>query len=262
MRRLLSFPFLILVRMSVVLPRALPSFTVWSKPNVTVDAIDSFYMANGLPITDPKSGYNEQDLYKNRDPRLGWSVVLPGSQYGSVTYIPATDQVPCGARPRKYADIGSTNVDDYSINTIVLRYADILLFRAEALIEQGQTGQEVYNLIDQVRARVGMPKVADVEGTGLSKEELRKILRHERRVEFFFEGERYIDMLRWKDPSLVHNVIGYDRSLLSNPASLSTWTFKKVLVEERKFDSAKGFLWPIPLDDMQNNENLTQNPGY
>ena len=165
MRRLLSFPFLILVRMSVVLPRALPSFTVWSKPNVTVDAIDSFYMAYGLPITDPKSGYNEQDLYKNRDPRLGWSVVLPGSQYGSVTYIPATDQVPCGARPRKYADIGSTNVDDYSINTIVLRYADILLFRAEALIEQGQTGQEVYNLIDQVRARVGMPKVEDVEGT-------------------------------------------------------------------------------------------------
>lgn len=243
-------------------PNAVTSFTVWPTPNVTLDAIESFYMKNGLPITDPASGYNEQDPYKNRDPRLEQSIVLPGSMNGSVVYIPAKDQVPCGARPRKYADIGSTNVDEYSINTIVLRYADVLLFRAEALIEQGKLDQEVYDLIDQVRARSGMPTIEQVEGTGLSQEQLRKILRHERRVEFFMEGTRYIDMLRWKDASLVHDVYGYDRSLLSDPKIPSKWIFKKVKVENRTFDPKKGFLWPIPLEDLQNNDQLTQNPGY
>lgn len=243
-------------------PTAGTSFTEWPTPNVTVDAIESFYMSNGQPITSPTSGYDEQNPYVNRDPRLAATVVLPGSSYGSILFIPAKDQVPCGARPRKYADIGSSDPGNYSINTIVLRYADILLFRAEALIESGNTGSEVYALIDQVRQRVGMPKVEDVEGSNLSKEQLREVLRHERRVEFMIEGTRYIDMLRWKDESLVHDVYGYNRAKLSDPSSPATWTFEKVKVVTRKFDASKGWLWPIPQDEMQNNANLTQNPGY
>lgn len=243
-------------------PSACISFTNWPTPNVTADLINSYYMTNGLPITDNKSGYNDQNPFVNRDPRLAATVILPGSKMGSLTYIPATDQVPCGARPRKYADIGSSDPDNYSINTIVLRYADILLMRAEALIESGNTGQEVYDLIDQVRARVNMPKIESVEGTGLSKEQLRSILRHERRVEFCLEGTRYNDMLRWKDQSLVHDVYGYAIAKLFNPASPSTWVFEQVKKETRQFDSAKGWLWPIPQVEMQNNKNLTQNPGY
>lgn len=243
-------------------PSARLSFVDWPTPNVTADMIDSYYMTNGKAITDAGSGYNPQDPFKNRDPRMAASIVLPGSQCASGTFIPANDQVPCGTRPRKYADIKGTDSYNVGLNQIVLRYADILLMRAEALIEQGNTSQEVYDLIDKVRARVNMPKIEDAEGTGLTQEQLRKILRHERRVEFFMEGTRYTDMLRWKDESLVHDVYGYVTDKLSDPTNPSKWVFETEKKATRNFDSKKGWLWPIPHDEIQNNDKLTQNPGY
>jgi len=244
-------------------PTTATAFAEWPTPSVTGDLINSYYMTNGKPITDATSGYKDQDPYKNRDPRLAASVILPGSAMGTGrTFIPAKDQVLSGARPRKYADLNTTDRANCAINIILMRYADVLLMRAEALVESGSTGQEVYDLINQVRARVGMPKVESAEGSGLSKEKLRSIIRHERRVEFFEEGTRYADMLRWKDASLVHDVIGYNNSKLSDPSSPATWTFEQVKVATRVFDATKGWLWPIPQSEIQNNENLTQNPGY
>lgn len=88
-------------------PSSALSLSVWPTPNVTADLIDSYYMTNGLPVTNSASGYDSQNPYLNRDPRLAASVVLPGSQWGSTTYnIPANDVVPSGVRPRKYAAIG------------------------------------------------------------------------------------------------------------------------------------------------------------
>jgi starch-binding outer membrane protein, SusD/RagB family len=243
-------------------PTSCVSFGEWPTPNVTADLINSYYMTNGLPITDAASGYNDQDPYTNRDLRLAASVVLPGSTRGWITFIPNNDDVPCGARPRKYSDEFNTNRTNCGLNTILMRYADVLLMRAEALIESGSTAQEIYDLIDQVRARVNMPKIENVEGTGLSKEQLRQILRHERRVEFFMEGTRYADMLRWKDESLVHDIYGYNRKKLSDPSSSATWQFEQIKVVSRVFDSTKGWLWPIPQSERQNNDKLTQNPGY
>ncbi|OQP56864.1 hypothetical protein A3860_09785 [Niastella vici] len=244
-------------------PTAALSLSSWPTANVTADMINSYYMTNGLPITNASSGYNAQNPFVNRDPRLAASVVLPGSKFGSTTFIPALDQVPCGARPRKYASIGIADVNNNSLNTILMRYADIFLMRAEALIEAGSTDAEIYSLIDKVRARVSMPTVESVEGTGLSQSQLRAIVRHERRVEFYNEGTRYADMLRWQDVSLVHDVYGYDKSLLSDPSSSATWTFKLVKQETRSFDAAKGWLWPVPQGDIDINKNLLpNNPGY
>ena len=244
-------------------PSSALSLSSWPTANVTADMINSYYMTNGQPITSASSGYNAQDPFKNRDPRLAASVVLPGSQFGSGTFIPALDQVPCGARPRKYADIGIADVNNCSLNTILMRYADIYLMRAEALIESGSTDQEIYTLIDKVRARAGMPTVESVEGTGLSQTDLRAIVRHERRVEFYNEGTRYADMLRWQDQTLVHDVYGYDKALLSDPSSSSTWTFSQIKMETRTFDASKGWLWPVPQADIDINKNLLpNNPGY
>ena len=71
-----------------------------------------------------------------------------------------------------------------------------------------------------------------------------------------------MDMLRWKDEALVKDVYGYDISKLSDPANPSTWVFEQIKKETRKFDSKKGWLWPIPQVELQNNKNLTQNNGY
>ncbi|MBT33280.1 MAG: RagB/SusD family nutrient uptake outer membrane protein [Thalassobius sp.] len=244
-------------------PSSALSFGEWPTPNISVDLINAYYMTNGLPIDDAGSGYDAQDPYTDRDPRLDASIVLPGRDLGlGRTMIPATDEVITGVRPRKYADLSNTNRNNCGINTIKMRYADILLMRAEALIEAGELTQEVYDLIDAVRQRVNMPTVESVEGTGLTADELTAIVRHERRVEFPIEGLRYADMLRWQDESLVHNVIGYNKSKLSDPSSTATWEFEEVNAATRSFDANKGWLWPIPQDEMQNNSSLTQNPGY
>ena len=244
-------------------PTAALSLSSWPTANVTADMINSYYMTNGLPVTNAASGYDAQNPFTNRDPRLAASVVLPGSQFGSSTFIPSLDQVPCGARPRKYASIGIADVNNDALNTILMRYADVYLMRAEALIESGSTDQEIYTLIDKVRARASMPTVESVEGSGLSQDQLRAIVRHERRVEFYNEGTRYADMLRWQDPTLVHDVYGYDKSLLSDPSSSATWTFSQVKKETRTFDASKGWLWPIPQADIDINKKLLpNNPGY
>lgn len=244
-------------------PSSALSLGNWPTPNVSADLINSYYMTNGLPITNAASGYDPQNPYKNRDPRLAASVVLPGSLFGTAIYIPSLDQVPCGARPRKYAALGIADVNNCSLNTILMRYADVYLMRAEALIEAGTITQEVYDLIDKVRARVNMPRVEDVEGAALGQSQLRVVVRHERRVEFYNEGTRYGDMLRWQDVSLVHDLYGYDKSLLSNPASPSTWTFSQIKIETRTFDAKKGWLWPIPQADIDINKKLLpNNPGY
>jgi starch-binding outer membrane protein, SusD/RagB family len=236
----------------------------WQTSNITADMINSYYMTNGLPVTDAASGYNDQDPYTNRDPRLEATVVLPGKKYGTATFIPASyDEYPCGAKPRKYAEYGIADVNTSTLNTILMRYADVCLMRAEALIESGSTDQEIYDLIDQVRARVGMPTVESVEGTGLDKTQLRQILRHERRVEFCMEGTRYADMLRWQDESLVHDVYGYDKSKLSDPTDPAKWVFSQIWIATRTFHTTKAWLWPIPQADININKNLLpNNPGY
>ncbi|WP_159523591.1 RagB/SusD family nutrient uptake outer membrane protein [Sunxiuqinia indica] len=243
-------------------PSSALSFAEWPTPSVTSSLINSYYMTNGLPIDDSNSGYNDQNPFTNRDPRMAASIILPGSQMGARTFIPANDDVLTGARPRKYADLNNTDRNNCAINTILMRYADILLMRAEALVEANKITQEVYDLIDMVRARANMPSVEEVEGTGLSQSQLREIIRHERRVEFPIEGLRYADMYRWKDESLIHDVYGYNRSKLSDPSNPSTWVFEQVKASTRTFNAQKGWLWPIPQGDRQNNENLTQNPGY
>lgn len=236
----------------------------WQTSNITADMINSYYMTNGKPITDPTSGYNDQDPYTNRDPRLDATVVLPGTKYGAATFIPASyAEYPCGAKPRKYAEYNVADVNTSTLNTILLRYADICLMRAEALVESGSTDQEIYDLVDKVRARVGMPSVESVEGTGLSQSQLRSIIRHERRVEFCMEGTRYADMLRWQDQSLVHDVYGYDKSKLSDPTDPAKWIFSQIKIAPRTFDAAKGWLWPVPQADIDINKNLLpQNSGY
>ena len=66
------------------------SFTNWATPNVSVDLIDDYYMTNGKPITDPASGYDSQNPYLNRDPRLAATYILPGdnSSISNYTYTP------------------------------------------------------------------------------------------------------------------------------------------------------------------------------
>lgn len=249
-------------------PSTALSFTEWPTAGVTLSAIDSYNMkSNGKAITDPASGYNEQNPFADRDPRLSDTYVLPNEPFiGGTPYIPAAQdgELQTCFRPRKYADIENADRNNCSINLILMRYADVLLMRAEALVEMNETGKEVYDLINQVRQRpsVMMPTVEKAEGSGLGESKLREIVRHERRVEFGMEFTRYSDMRRWELKEAVADLWGFNKSKLSDPSNPAKWVFERIKIATRSFDPKKGWLWPIPLDEIQNNENLVQNEGY
>nr|WP_221410777.1 RagB/SusD family nutrient uptake outer membrane protein [Ornithobacterium rhinotracheale] len=200
----------------------------WNTPleamNGTIDLADAYYMTNGKPTTDKKvaelKAPGKIDIakpnpehYKNRDPRLYETLFVAGMKWnGKGGLKPGTDkpygQIYGGAAAsqstvyvKKYFNPSDTsNSWDNPQDFYVIRYPEVLLSLAEAMVQKGAYNfTEVAGLINQVRARVNMPKVEAVEGASLSKSELLDVIKHERRVELAFEGLRLFDLYRWRD---------------------------------------------------------------
>jgi hypothetical protein len=120
-------------------------------------------------------------------------------------------------------------------NFVVYRYADVLLMKAEALNEMGQTDAAAAPL-NIVRQRAGLPDVS-----GLTQEAMREKIIHERRMELAFEGHRWFDMIRIDNGN-------YAISFLQS--------IGKTNVNKNRL------LFPIPQTEMDANSLMTQNPGY
>ncbi|HWV35295.1 MAG TPA: RagB/SusD family nutrient uptake outer membrane protein, partial [Thermomicrobiales bacterium] len=158
--------------------------------------VDSFRMAgDGLPI-DQSPLYDPANPYSGRDPRMYATILYPGAQFHDITYnsLPGSgtgDEVAkdfnttaTGYNFIKYVNWEDRNDRGNSgVHIILLRYADVLLMYAEARIELGQIDQSVFDAINAVRTRAGMPTV----DPGASAAELRDIVRYERRAEFAME---------------------------------------------------------------------------
>ena len=131
------------------------------------------------------------------------------------------------------------------INIHLMRYADVLLMQAEALNEIDQTSTAL-DLVNQVRERSNATLLS-----GLSKDQLRDQIRHhERPVELAMEYTiRWFDLYRWAKGSANHE-----------PISQTLTDHDKPFAEN--FVDGKHDIFPIPLSEMNINENLVQNPGY
>lgn len=123
----------------------------------------------------------------------------------------------------------------------VLRFAEIVLLYAEALNETGKTDDALTQL-NLVRVRSGLPAK-----TGLLQEPARTAIQHERRVELCFEGERWLDLIRWDTYIPVMNAFLAKYKVVSG-------TFGKI--------NTNISLLPIPYAETSVNPNLSQNPGY
>ena len=167
------------------------------------DLVDDYEMTDGKSIAESPL-YDPANPYANRDPRLDLTIKLPGEvwtnpsgetwagSYTSYTGFITEKYVDLSRAPFTSATATSTD-QDY----IHLRYADILLMYAEAKNEVSGPDASVYAAIDEVRGRTGinMPPVDQTKYD--TKEKLRDYIRHERRVEFALEGQRYNDLKRW-----------------------------------------------------------------
>ncbi len=137
-------------------------------------------------------------------------------------------------------DVLGTNVGN---NWRILRYSDVLLMMAEALNNQGKTG-EAEDFLNQVRSRAQIdPK------TGLSQAEMSQAIIDERVMELTGEGHRFFDLVRW---GLADDYLGASSLHGDHPKSLSGGVFQ----------SGKHELVWIPQGELASNPNLRQNPGY
>ena len=184
------------------------------------------------------------------DPRLRANFLYdyPGSTVYGVPW--ADSRVPNHLHIRKYLndDTDPNEVEWRSeINERIFRYADVLMLYAECLNETNRTG-EAYQYIQQVRDRAGLPDLAAKE-PGMTVDEMRLQISHERAVEFAFEGLRYVDLLRWGWLNQDNGQHPMLNSLIAHDDELST------LPPGREYLA-------IPQRELDVNPNITQIPGW
>ena len=229
------------------------------------------------------------DAYETNDPRREYTLYYQGSVFG--TYTPSTpltldyhsydsdgnhtaipityntgDKViydykwsPTGLNVKKLTEdlTGLTNVRYAGLDWPAMRMADLYLFLAEALAEQGKDEALVW--VNKVRSRpsVNMPPKSTADG------DLVDIVRHERRVELAMEGERIFDLLRW---DAVKDVFGDGKQI-----KLHFYSDYLPETSSDKFKTVPGLtkyptdhiLFPIPQYEMDQNKAIIENnPGY
>ena len=173
-----------------------------------------------------------------------------------------TDFVFTVPRFRKYIDSlnyakpeSSGNAAGHSTNTLIIRYGEVLLIKAEAENELNGPTAAAYDAINQIRRRAywspyekaqltpsdGSP----LELSGLTQEQFRQAVRQERWNEFILEGQRWFDLKRW------HILVTHVKA--NTPAS-EPLKIKNV--------SKRNYYLPLPQDQIILNPNLEQNWGY
>lgn len=153
------------------------------------------------------------------------------------TIAPASEEKFYARHGLKFVDLNLENPRDGSINFTVLRYADVLLMYAEALNEQGKP-EDAEEYINAVRDRVDLSP-----HLGLSQEDMREAIAHERRVELAFEAHRWFDLVRTARAQ--EEIDDY---------------FKNKGVNFSVKDHE--LIMPIPQREIEINPEMKQNPGY
>ena len=189
--------------------KALGTSALYSVFFPTSELADSYEMADGTPFSWETHG---SDPYTGREPRFYATILYNGASWMGRTiesYVGGADgfkeyensksanTTVTGYYLRKYLKDGDKSwITAYSAQTcILIRYAEVLLNKAEALAELSwdQNSVEALQALNDVRGRVGLPSRQTA-----SKEEFMEFVRHERMVELAGEGFRYWDLRRWR----------------------------------------------------------------
>jgi fibrillarin-like rRNA methylase len=213
--------------------------------------------------------------YKNRDPRLYYSIVTNDTTWNSRKIdesVGATDDMrktnasKTGYYLKKFLNDGMnlTQGATQVHNWPVFRYGEILLEYAEAMNEAygpdadngwGLTARQGLNNLRN-RTGVAMPAVTVADQAGF-----RNAVKHERRIELAFENYRYWDLLRWKDAETVLNQI-MNGVLITKNAS-SQFVYTPLGVENRVFDASRMYYYPFPQTEIIKSKGiLQQNPNW
>lgn len=256
------------------------------------DLVDAFQTdANGLPEFDTYYQHHfdvwnaeakkAENNTNNVDPRIDFIVGRPGVTWKTYTKTPCEptwvrDQGTYGQHCSKRFFVSPESDEMFkgwpwgasALNWTVIDYSDILLWKAEALIEMNQNLDEARQLINQVRGRAANKqywvhdfndtskyaanyKISEYPAAGWTQDYARKALRFETRLEHAMRGERFFDLVRWGIAAETMNAyFDHERG-------------QRAYYVNSHFTQGKDEYLPITVTQYNlSNGVYTQNPGY
>lgn len=254
----------------------------------TYDLVASYEMANGMLPEQEGSGYRPLHPFSGRDPRLEATVWHDGSTFCGIEFQTwrrettsqkqngkdyITGYSRTGFFMKKFLDVDLNPNNKVTLpNSMpIIRYADILLMYAEAVNEMENGGPNgavdgvsltAVQAVNLVRDRAGMPDVAETfanRGWALDRDNLRKLIYNERRVEFAFENQRFWDVRRCMIGPETQRAVHELDIVLKDDDKTRIYTVKQM--EKRSFENYMN-LMPIPQSEINKNRNLVQNWGW
>jgi hypothetical protein len=232
-------------------------------------------LENGIECPDDVIGYSNGPLkptgrlfklYGDGDLRRDWAIApykyVTTNGVTTKSFYTATQMYErtCGKWRREYELLKPKSRGYSPTNFPVMRYADVLLMKAEAENEVNGPNAEAYEAINMVRRRgygkpVNMPDVdADVPA-GLDKTAFREMLQDERGRELAFEGARKHDLIRW-------GLFISNMQSLAVEAAAEAPTNYKYSANAAKNTTPRNVLFPIPSTELSVNHLVTQNPNW
>ena len=264
--------------------------------NPSQNLVDAFPMRSGRPITDPAAGYNPNDPYANRDPRLTDYILYNNTTFRKAQVISGTypndknesldnlnNQKGLSTRTGYYLKkLLREDVSPQSSSLLEqqhiyprIRYTEIYLAYAEAANDAWGpkadplgVGFTAYDVIKAIRVRAGLATneiglplpEGDVylEECANDQAKMTTLIRNERRLELCFENKRFWDLRRWMLP-LNESVKGMQIDRNETTGALS---YTIIDVEDRKYDNSYQLYGPIPKGEVLKWSNLKQNKGW
>lgn len=214
----------------------------WGNLHPTQEFIDAFECVDGNPITESEL-YDPENPAENRDPRMALTIIP--EWFPEVEIKPVFGFVFVKGISSTMLETPQDIFND-GTDYVHLRYADVLLMYAEAMIEDGKgSDATVLEAMNRVRARAyGVDFTAtDDYPVITAADDLQAVVRYERRVELALENSRYFDLKRWGIAEQVLNGFAGDP------------------VNNRIFEK-RHYKWPVPQTALDNNPELVQNPDY
>ena len=272
----------------------------WGGCDPTQQMVDAYEMADGStpilgynddgsPIINAASGYKEtgfataddpngrwvagvSNMYVNREPRFYASINFNGAIFkdhqielwnsgvdgrGNTT----VDYCCSGYMMKKHCNpaVTLTGTTNYVLKTWVMwRLGEIYLNYAEALNEAQGPVADVYKYVDAIRTRAGLPGLPK----GLSKDEMREKIWHERRIELAFETHRYFDTHTWMIAPETQAGPVYGMNIAAGTSLQDPEYYKRTLLETRVFPYPQYYLYPISQGELDKMAGLVQNPYW
>ncbi len=248
--------------------------------NPTQNLVDAFPMSNGMPVTEASSGYNADDPYTGRDPRLSMYIVFNGNVIKDTIHtdisspVDGIDNTFTSTRSGYYlkkfmldskVNLTPGNVTEAEHFVTYFRFTEVFLNYAEAANEAwgpdadpmgyGFTARQV---ISAIRVRGGLPDLASdtwLNSMTSSEDDFRTLVRNERRIELSFEGFRFWDIRRWKLTAVMQSPV--DAMYIDQS---SQDPYKVQFLENRNYDDYMIY-GPVPYYETLK-YNLIQNKGW